>query len=551
MKKLRTVAILITACFLFGLWSYKPAVEDRYFEIVKNLDIFATLYKEVNSYYVDEINPGQLMRTGIDAMLNSLDPYTDYIPEDDIEDYRTITTGEYGGIGAIVDEKNGVSTIVMPYEGYPAFRGGLKAGDQIVKINGIEISSKSPEERSRLLKGQSKSEITLTIYRPIKDEQFDVTLQREKITIDNVPYYGMVTDDIGYIKLTDFTTEAGNEVKSALKKLKHDGATKVILDLRDNPGGLLEEAVNVSNVFVPKGSEVVTTKGKLSNWTKSYKGLNDPVDTQMPLVVLTNNGSASASEIVSGVIQDYDRGVLVGRRTYGKGLVQQTRPLAYNSQLKVTTGKYYIPSGRCIQAIDYSHRNSDGSVGKIPDSLKTSFKTSGGRLVYDGGGINPDIEVEKDQYAPITYSLVKNDLIFGYATKYYYEHPEIIEAKKFSFDDEEYQAFTQWLRPKKYDYTTQVEKNIERLIASAKQEKYYNDIEEQIFALQKETLHNKDQDLQSFKKEITKLLEQEITGRYYYQNGVIESSFNNDDDVKVAINVLNDPERYQSLLKPN
>lgn len=548
MKK-RKIGFLILVVFLgVSVWSYKSVENDRYFEIVKNLDIFATLFKEVNSYYVDEINPGQLMRTGIDAMLNSLDPYTDYIPEDDIEDYRTITTGEYGGIGAIVDEKDGVSTIVMPYEGYPAFKAGLKAGDQIIQINGIDISKRNSEERSRLLKGQSKSAITLTIFRPIKNEEFEVTLQREKITIDNVPYFGMVTNNIGYIKLTDFTTEAGNEVKSALKKLKHDGATKIILDLRDNPGGLLEEAVNVSNVFIPRGAEVVTTRGKLSNWTKSYKALNDPVDTQMPLVILTNNGSASASEIVSGVVQDYDRGVLVGRRTYGKGLVQQTRPLAYNSQLKVTTGKYYIPSGRCIQAIDYSHRNDDGSVGKIPDSLKTEFKTAGGRIVFDGGGVNPDIEVEKEQYAPITYSLVHNDLIFGYATKYYYEHPEIGDAREFSFSEEDYQAFTNWLKPKKYDYTTQVEKNIEHLIASAKKEKYYHDIKEQIYALQSETLHNKDQDLVSFKKEITKLMEQEIAGRYYFQDGIIESSFSNDEDIRTAIKVLNDSVRYQSLL---
>ncbi len=548
MKKQKIGFLILIAFLGVSVWSYKSIENDRYFEIVKNLDIFATLFKEVNSYYVDEINPGQLMRTGIDAMLGSLDPYTDYIPEDDIEDYRTITTGEYGGIGAIVDEKDGVSTIVMPYEGYPAFKAGLRAGDQIIKINGIDISQRNSEERSRLLKGQSKSEIVLTIRRPIKNEEFEVTLHREKITIANVPYYGMVTDNIGYIKLTDFTTEAGNEVKSALKKLKHDGAAKIILDLRDNPGGLLEEAVNVSNVFIPKGADVVTTRGKLSNWTKSYKALNDPVDTQMPLVILTNNGSASASEIVSGVVQDYDRGVLVGRRTYGKGLVQQTRPLAYNSQLKVTTGKYYIPSGRCIQAIDYSHRNDDGSVGKIPDSLKTEFKTTGGRIVFDGGGVNPDIEVEKDHYAPITYSLVNNDLIFGYATKYYYEHPEIGDAREFSFTDQDYQAFTNWLKPKKYDYTTQVEKNIEHLITSAKKEKYYNDIKEQIYALQRETLHNKDQDLKSFKREITRLMEQEIAGRYYYQDGIIESSFSNDEDIRAAIDVLNDSAKYQSLL---
>ena len=542
------LGISLTAAVLF---SFSQVENDRYFEIVKNLDIFATLFKEVNSYYVDEINPGQLMRTGIDAMLNSLDPYTDYIPEDDIEDYRTITTGEYGGIGAVVDEKNGISTIVMPYEGYPAFEAGLVAGDQIMKINGIDISDKTPEERSRLLKGQSRSSINLTIRRPYKNEEFEVEVQREKITIDNVPYYGMVTSDIGYIKLTDFTTEAGNEVKNALKKLKHEGATKVVLDLRENPGGLLEEAVNVSNVFVPKGSEIVTTKGKLNNWTKTYNALNEPVDTQMPLVVLASNGSASASEIVSGVIQDYDRGVLVGQRTYGKGLVQQTRPLAYNSQLKVTTGKYYIPSGRCIQAIDYSHRNPDGSVGKIPDSLKNKFKTSGGRVVYDGRGVNPDIEVEKEKLAPITYSLIRNNLIFDYATKYFYSHEKIETPKEFSLSDLEYQEFSEWLKTKEYDYTTQVEKDIEKLISSAKKENYYNDIKEQIFALQKETLHNKDQDLKTFQEEIKSLLEQEIAGRYYFKNGIVEASFKHDDEITEAINILNNPAAYQDLLNSN
>ena len=385
----------------FGVFAFQGKItNDRYFEIVKNLDIFATMYKEVNAYYVDEINPSKLMRTGIEAMLRSLDPYTNYIPEDDIEDYRTSTTGEYGGIGAVVDKKNGVSTIVLPYEGYPADRAGLKAGDQILAINGVLLEGKKSNEISQLLKGQSKSDLTLTIKRFGKEDTFDVSLTREKITIDNVPYFGMVTEDIGYLKLTDFTTEAGKEVKNAVNELKEDGATKIILDLRGNPGGLLEEAVNVSNVFVGKGLEVVTTRGKLKNWTKTYQTLNDATDEEIPLAVLISNGSASASEIVAGVVQDYDRGVLVGQRSFGKGLVQQTRPLAYNSQIKVTTAKYYIPSGRCIQAIDYSLRNPDGSVGKIPDSLKSEFKTKSGRVVYDGGGVNADIPVPEKEYAP-------------------------------------------------------------------------------------------------------------------------------------------------------
>jgi carboxyl-terminal processing protease len=543
-------AIVAICAISIGFLAFKATpVGDRTFEIVKNLDIFATLFKEVNAYYVDDIHPDQLMRTGITAMLASLDPYTNYIPEDDIEDYRTITTGEYGGIGAIVDKKGGVSTVVMPYEGYPAHKAGLKAGDQILKINGIVLEGKSSDAISKLLKGQSNSDIVLTVKRFGQEKLFDVTLARERITISNVPYFGMVAEGIGYVKLTDFTTEAGAEVRNAVNELKADGAKKIILDLRGNPGGLLEEAVNVSNVFVGKGREVVTTRGKLKNWTKTYNTLNDPADTQIPLAVLISNGSASASEIVAGVMQDYDRGVLVGQRSYGKGLVQQTRPLAYNSQLKVTTGKYYIPSGRCIQAIDYSHRNPDGSIGKIPDSLKSEFKTQSGRSVFDGGGVNPDIEVEPFEYAPIAYSLMSNDLVFDYATRYYYAHPEIKPAKDFTLTDAEYDEFKNWLKDKELNYTTQVEQNIEKLIASAKQEKYYQDIEQQILDLKRETLHNKDQDLITFKPEIKKLLEQEIAGRYYFQSGMIESTFDQDREVIEAIKILNDSERYQSILK--
>ncbi len=531
-----------------GVFAFNSTSGDRTFEIVKNLDIFATLFKEVNSYYVDEINPSQLMRTGIESMLLTLDPYTTYIPEDDIEDYRTMTTGEYGGIGALVNKKKGISTVVLPYMGYPADRAGLKAGDQILKINGVALEGKSSDEISKLLKGQSDSEITLTIKRMDQEDLFDVSLTRERITIKNVPYYGMVTDKVGYVRLTDFTTEAGAEVRNAVNELKEEGAEKMILDLRGNPGGLLEEAVNVSNVFVGKGREVVTTRGKLNNWTKTYNTLDNAGDEEVPLAVLVSNSSASASEIVSGVMQDYDRGVLVGQRTYGKGLVQQTRPLAYNSQLKVTTAKYYIPSGRCIQAIDYSHRNADGSVGKVQDSLKSEFKTESGRVVYDGGGVLPDVEIEEYDYAPITYALLSGDFIFDYATKYYYEHEEIVAAKKFAITDAEYAEFTKWLAGKDIKYTTRVEKDIDGLIRSAKKEKYYDLIADQIEALKKETLHNKDQDLVTFKNEIKMLLEREIAGRYFYQAGMIESMFQEDEDVQAALKVLDDSERYQQIL---
>ncbi|MEQ8546763.1 MAG: S41 family peptidase [Cyclobacteriaceae bacterium] len=541
-----SVAAVMLAAFLF---SFSNVSYDRSFEIVKNLDIFATMYKEVNAYYVDEINPSLFMKKGMDAMLSSLDPYTDYIPEDAIEDYRTSTTGEYGGIGALVDTKNGVSTVVMTYEESPAAKAGLKPGDQITEINEIELSGKNTKEISQLLKGQAKSKITLTIKRYNKPESFKVNLDHEKITIKNVPYYGMVNEDIGYLKLTEFTTEAGKEVGKAVSELKEEGAKKIIFDLRGNPGGLLEEAINVSNVFIPKGKEVVTTKGKLEKWTKTYNSLNEPVDINIPVVVLINNGSASASEIVSGVIQDYDRGVLIGQRTYGKGLVQQTRPLAYNSQIKITTGKYYIPSGRCIQAIDYSHRNPDGSVGKIADSLKSEFQTVAGRLVYDGGGVTPDIETEAYSLASVSIALLRNDHIFNYATKYYYDHPSISDPTKFQLSDEEYQSFVSWLSGKDYSYTTSVEKNIEKLIASAKTEKYYSQMDSHIKSLKKSATDNKAQDLTLFKEEIKSLLEQEIAGRYYLQRGKIETMFNKDKEILAAVNVLNDTEKYNSLLK--
>lgn len=534
------------------VFAFSSPSNDRYFQIVKNLDIFATLFKEVNAYYVDEVNPNTLMKTGIDAMLENLDPYTTYIGEDEIEDYLTITTGEYGGIGAVVDRKGGINTIVLPYEGYSAHRAGLKIGDQILKINDVELAGKPSDQINKLLKGQSNSAIKLTIKRYKQEETFDVELQREKITVNNVPFSGMVGADIAYIRLSDFTTKAGAEVGAALKDLKEKGATKVILDLRGNPGGLLEEAINVSNVFIPRGLEVVSTRGKLDAWTKTYRSLNNPVDTEIPVAVLTDNGSASASEIVSGVIQDYDRGVLIGRRTYGKGLVQQTRPLAYNSQLKVTTAKYYIPSGRCIQAIDYSNRNPDGSVGKIPDSLKVEFKTRNGRLVYDGGGLDPDLAIASSKYAPITYSLMRKDLIFDFVTEFTYGKLEdSFDPKTYRLSDSEYNQFMEWVDKKEYDYTTKVERTIESLIKTAKEEQNYEDIKDHIAELQKATLHNKEQDLVTFQKEIRALIEQEIAGRYQLQQGIIESTFEKDKDILAAIEILNDQDKYQSLLAGN
>ncbi len=533
---------------VFMLVAFSAPTSERYFEIAKNLDIFATLFKEVNTFYVDGVEPEKLIEKGISGMLESLDPYTSFIPEDDIEDYRTMTTGQYGGIGAIVGRRRSQNVVMLPYEGFPAHKSGLKAGDVILEIDGIDVTGKNTSEVSKLLKGQAGTDLKVKIERMKSEEPIDVAITREKITIDNVPYYGMIDDEIGYIKLSDFTTGAGREVQKAFEALKEQGLKKLIFDLRDNPGGLLTEAVNVSNIFVPKGSDIVSTKGKVKDWNKTYKALNNPVDTEIPVAVLTSRRSASASEIVAGVIQDYDRGILVGQKTFGKGLVQATRPLTYNAQLKITTAKYYIPSGRCIQALDYSNRDENGSVGAIPDSLKIAFKTQRGRTVYDGGGVDPDILVDTKQYAPITISLMGRNHIFDYATIFYYNQDEVKSARDFEVSDAQYDEFVAWLADKEYDYTTRVERDIEDLIASAKKEKYYEAIDDQIVALQNKVMHNKEADLQKFKEEVKQMMKEEIVGRYFYQKGIVEASFSDDAELEAAVKALKDEKKYNELL---
>ena len=459
-----------------------------------------------------------------------------------------MTTGQYGGIGAIIGHRNGKNVIMMPYEGFPAHKSGLKIGDEILKVNDVDVTDKNTPDISQLLKGQANTNLNVTIKRYGVEKPIILDITREKITIDNVPYFGMVTDDIGYIKLSDFTTGAGKEVKKSLEQLKRDGAQKIILDLRNNPGGLLNEAVNVSNIFIKQGSEVVSTKGKVTDWNKTYKALNHPTDIEIPVAVLTSRRSASAAEIVSGVIQDYDRGVLVGEKTFGKGLVQATRPLTYNSQLKITTAKYYIPSGRCIQAINYSQRNDNGSVGFIPDSLKSEFTTQNGRKVYDGGGVDPDHEIEPTVPAPITISLVAKGLIFEYALQYHFAHESILAARDFKLTKEEYEAFLDWLKDKEYDYTTKVEKTIESLTKYAKTEKYYDNIKTEIEDLQAKVMHNKEQDLKEFASQIKSILEKRIVDQYYLMRGNYEASFDDDVQVQSAIKILHDPEQYNGLL---
>lgn len=545
MKK--TLLGIFTIITIVGLVSFNT-LGDKYFEISRNLDIYATLFRELNTHYVDGIDPEALVEESIKAMLESLDPYTTYIPASMLEAYRTSTTGEYGGIGAIVGRKNGINTVIMPYKGFPAYEAGLKIGDLIFKIDGKDLKDKSSSDISKLLKGNPNTPIILAVKRYNRKDTFEVTLNRAKITIDNVPYYGLVEDKIGYIRLSDFTTNAGKEVNEALQALKKQGAQNIILDLRSNPGGLLHEAINVANVFVQKGQEIVSTKGKVTTWDQIYKAPGNAIDTDIPLVVLTNSGTASASEIVSGVVQDYDRGVLIGKRTFGKGLVQATRPLPYDAQLKVTTAKYYIPSGRSIQAINYAKKNEDGSVAKIPDSLMVAYKTRAGRTVYDGGGIAPDIEVEVEYYSHILLNLVNQSIFFDYATKYYYDHPTIVSPSEFQLTDAEYDTFLSWVKEKDFELKGELDVVIKNLELAAKNEQYYNGISSQLTALKSKIEQVKSNYLTEFKKEAKTLLQEDIISRYYLYPGVLEASLNYDPTVTEAISVLNDQSKYNKLL---
>jgi len=542
-KLIVIAGLLVLAGFSAGFLSLQ---ETRDFRIAKNLDIFFTLFRELNTFYVDDIDPDKVIKTGIDNMLKSLDPYTVYYPESDADDFTFLTTGKYGGIGSLIRNTGDYVVISEVYKGFPADLSGIKAGDIIKKVDGVSLKGLSTDKVSDKLKGNPGSDITVTIER--NGREADYVMKREKISIPPVPYYGMLDNKTGYIRFTNFTQNCITDVKNALTNLKNHNPQQIILDLRGNPGGLLSEAVEIVNLFIGPGNDVVSTKGKVKQFDDAFKTTKAAVDEKIPLAVLISRGSASASEIVAGAIQDLDRGIIVGQRSYGKGLVQVTRPLSYNTQLKVTTARYYIPSGRCIQALDFSRPNEDGSVGIIPDSLISEFKTRNGRTVKDGGGITPDVIVNPEPLSQISTELFLRNYIFDFATKYYWSHPEIKSPSQFSFTDKDFQDFRNFLTERQFSYNTITESSVNQLIANAKKEKYYELHKELFTKLENEISHDLDHDLALFREEITELIEEEIIGRYFYEEGSIEWSINKDEQILKALEILNDKSKYSSIL---
>ncbi len=527
---------------------------DKYFEISKNLEIYSNIFKQLNQYYVDPIEPGKMLKTGVDAMLRELDPYTNLITEADAEDFELQSTGKYSGVGISTRVHNDEVIITDLFENGPVAKAGIKIGDIVTSVNGEPAKGKNTDEISLLMRGAPGSKLTLGIKNPVTGKEEITTITRTEIRLSSVPHASLLgqDNDIGYVYLAQFTPNCSRDVHHVLDSLRQvQPALKgVILDLRNNPGGLLEEAVQVCNLFIPRGTRVVSTKGKNKEWDREFKTSGTPWDTVMSLAILINHGSASASEIVAGTLQDLDRAAVIGTRSFGKGLVQNIRNVGYNSRLKITTAKYYTFSGRCIQALDYSHRNEDGSVSSVPDSLKKQFSTRNGRKVYDGGGIEPDINIETDQLSPLSAALLQKNLIFDYATQYYYKHPTIAQPADFVLNDKDFTDFEKWLGNKDYSYQTDSEELLAALKESAEKEKYFKNIEMEFNALNAKFAHDKKNDLNKNKREIVNLLTEEIAGRYYSQKGRIINKLKKDDKVlDKALSVVKDGEQYKTLLK--
>lgn len=543
---MQKVKIIVFALVLGALM---PVKAQNDFEIAKNIDIFITVMRELNAKYADEITPGDLTKTAIDAMLASLDPYTNYYPETQIEDVKMLTAGQYGGIGALIQQRDKNVIISELYKDCPAQKSGLLPGDVILKIDGKSAEGKTSSDVSSILKGQPGSTLTMEIFRPTKNKKLTFNIERKEIKLPNIPYHGMIDDQIGYIKLDQFTERAGDEVKSAFLDLKKQGMTGLVLDLRNNGGGLLQEAVKIMNIFVDQNVTIVTTKGKIAEQNNTFKTRMPVTDKEIPVVVLVNEYSASASEIVSGAFQDLDRAVIVGKKSFGKGLVQNIVPLSYNATMKITVSKYYIPSGRCVQKIDYFNKDTLNPGKPIPDSLAQAFKTKNGRTVYDKGGIEPDVYTPEIEASEILLSLVLNNLVFDYANKYFSEHTIIPPANEFTVDEALYADFVNFLKNKNYDYTTETEEVLKDLKESAEADHYFKDIESYYNQMSEQIKRNKAADLQTYKKEISEYLASEIASRYYYQEGRICSQLTSDPDIKEAKSILKDPKRYRSILK--
>lgn len=549
--KIKKFLIVFVLAGVTGLALFSFTNDQKNFEIAKNLDIYYSLFRELNAFYVDDIDPNKLVKTSIDRMLESLDPYTNYISEADVEDFRFMTTGEYAGIGALISKQNENIIIAEPYEGFPAQKSGLKAGDIILEVEGKTTSTMTTEDVSNLLKGPAMKPVKIKIQRPGDKKPFEVDVVREKISIDAVPYYGMVDDKTAYIRLSNFTQDCGDEVKKAYLELKKQhNPEALILDLRSNPGGLLIESVKIMNLFVPKGSDIVSTRGKVKEWDNVYKATQNPVDTTIRIAVITNRGSASASEIIAGAMQDLDRGLVIGTRTFGKGLVQTTRDLSYNTKLKVTTAKYYVPSGRCIQAVDYSHRNEDGSVGTVPDSLISQFSTKNGRKVFDGGGVVPDIKVDQDDLSSLAIELITRFTVFDYATHFAAKNPAIPQPEDFTITDVVYDDFIGYVKNNNFKYDSETQDAYAELLKTAKEEKYYEVASEEFKALEARLKPDLDKDLRLFRDEISDLLKDEIAGRYYFQKGAIRATIKEDPDILKAREILNNPGAYAGYFTP-
>ena len=543
-------AALSATAFMF----IRAQNSDPYFEIAKNLDIYTNLFKELNTFYVDPIEPGKLVKTGVDAMLQELDPYTNFISEADVEEYEIMTTGKYGGIGANMQRKGNDIYVADVYENSPAHKAGLHPGDMVESIDGQSLKGKTIEDLGSLLKGSPGTQLKMKVkdaYTQIVSEKL---ITRGEIEISSVPYAGLVgaQNDIAYVRLTQFTQQCGNAVKDAYDSLKkvQPSLRGMVLDLRNNPGGLLDEAVNICNIFIDKGQSVLTTRYRIEEMNKEYKTTIQAWNKDLPLAVLVNKSSASASEIVAGTIQDLDRGVVIGERSYGKGLVQVTRPLGFKSHLKLTVARYYTPSGRCIQALDYTRRNADGSVGLIADSLKKTFKTKGGRNVLSGGGVSPDVAVTDEPMSLIAVTLYTKNYIFDYATEYASKHKTIAAPDKFALTDEEFNQFAKWVENKDYSYKSETELQLDSLKKTALKEKYFESVKSEFDAMKTKLSHDKKQDLIKHKDQIKHILESEIASRYYYTRGRMAQTMQYDKELEKAVSLINTPEEYSKLLKP-